>query len=215
MAKKNTNKGSVKDMEMEGREVRKDEDSEAIEAAGSELEAVTDEGASMEASQEAQNAEPEQSELTELTEALEAALAKQEEYLDAAQRVKADFENFRRRNQNVRKEAYDDGARNFATTMLPVLDNMERAIDAAKASTDPALQEGVEMVLRQFWETLEKHGVKAISRLGEKFDPNLENAVIQAAPEDGEPGTVSEVLQKGYQMGDAVLRYAMVKVVPE
>lgn len=212
MAKKNTKKGSEKDMEMADLKVSKDEESEAIEAAGSELEAVTAEGVDMEASQETQNAEPEQGDLTE---ALEAALAKQEEYLDAAQRVKADFENFRRRNQNVRKEAYDDGARNFATTMLPVLDNMERAIDAARASTDPALQEGVEMVLRQFWETLEKHGVKVINRLGEKFDPNLENAVIQAAPEDGDPGTVSEVLQKGYQMGDAVLRYAMVKVVPE
>lgn len=212
MAKKNTNKGSEKDMEMADLKVNKDEDCEAIEAAGSELEAVTAEGASTEASQETQSAEPEQSELAV---ALEAALAKQEEYLDAAQRVKADFENFRRRNQNVRKEAYDDGARNFAATMLPVLDNMERAIEAARASTDPALQEGVEMVLRQFWETLEKHGVTVINRLGEKFDPNLENAVIQAAPEDGEPGTVSEVLQKGYQMGDVVLRYAMVKVVPE
>lgn len=130
-----------------------------------------------------------------------------------AQRVQADFENFRRRNQNVRKEAFDDGARAFATTLLPVIDNLERAI-AASGEGD-SLRSGVEMVLRQMCEAFEKRGITPISRKGEKFDPNLENAVMQGAPEDGEPGTVCEVLLKGYQMEGAVLRHAMVKVVPE
>ena len=150
-----------------------------------------------------------------LKEALQAAEAKQEEYLNMAQRVQADFDNFRRRNQNVRKEAYDDGAGSFAAAMLPVLDNMERAIGAAQDSADPSLREGIEMVHRQFCEVFAKHGIAVIDRIGEKFDPNLENAVMQAAPGEGEPGTVSEVLQKGYQMGNTVLRHAMVKVVPE
>ena len=156
-----------------------------------------------------------QGELAQLAIELDAAKAKQEEYLNMAQRVQADFENFRRRNQGVRKEAYDDGAANFATNMLPVLDNLERAIDAAKDSLDPSLREGVEMVYRQFCEVFAKQGITPIDRAGEKFDPNLENAVMQAAPEDGEPGSVAEVLQKGYQMGNMVLRHAMVKVVPE
>jgi molecular chaperone GrpE len=64
-------------------------------------------------------------------------------------------------------------------------------------------------------EVYQKLEVSPINRLGEKFDPNLENAILQGAPEDGEPGTVCQVLQKGYRMGDKVLRHAMVKVVPE
>ena len=142
---------------------------------------------------------------------------KRDEYLAMAQRVQADFENFRRRNQNVRKEAFDDGARAFATTLLPVIDNLERAITAAgkNAGEGDSLKSGVEMVLRQMCEAFEKRGITPISRQGEKFDPNLENAVMQGAPEDGEPGTVCEVLLKGYQMEGTVLRHAMVKVVPE
>ena len=148
-------------------------------------------------------------------EELAAAIAKQEEYLNMAQRVQADFENFRRRNQNVRKEAFDEGACAFAATLLPVIDNMERAIAAAQNSTDESLRSGVEMVHRQRCEAFEKRGITVIDRKGEKFDPNLENAVMQGAPEDGEPGTVCEVFQKGYQLEGKVLRHAMVKVVPE
>ena len=152
---------------------------------------------------------------TNLADELAAAVAKQEEYLNMAQRVQADFDNFRRRNQNVRKEAFDEGARAFATTLLPVIDNLERAIAAAQNSTDESLHSGVEMVYRQLCEAFEKRGITTIDRKGEKFDPNLENAVMQGAPEDGEPGTVCEVFQKGYQMEGMVLRHAMVKVVPE
>lgn len=151
---------------------------------------------------------------TEQEQALAAALAKQEEYLNMAQRVQADFENFRRRNQNVRKEAYDDGTRSFAATLLPVLDNLERAIAAAQQSPDESLKSGVEMVYRQLCEAFEKRGIKTIDRKGEKFDPALENAVMQGTPEDGEPGTVCEVFQKGYELEGMVLRHAMVKVVP-
>ena len=148
-------------------------------------------------------------------EELAAAVAKQEEYLNMAQRVQADFDNFRRRNQNVRKEAFDEGARAFAVTLLPVIDNLERAIAAAQNSSDESLRSGVEMVYRQLCEAFEKRGITAIDRKGEKFDPNLENAVMQGTPEDGEPGTVCEVFQKGYQLEGMILRHAMVKVVPE
>ncbi|MEA4998093.1 MAG: nucleotide exchange factor GrpE [Candidatus Limiplasma sp.] len=151
----------------------------------------------------------------ELGDALAAANAKAEEYLTLAQRVQADFDNYRRRNQSARSEAFEDGARAFVTTLLPVLDNLERALSAANESPDTALKEGVEMVLRQLVEAFQKRGVAPIDRKGEKFDPNLENAVLQGAPEDGEPGTVCEVFQKGYQMGGTVLRHAMVKVVPD
>ena len=140
---------------------------------------------------------------------------KLEEYLGIAQRARADFENFRRRNENVRKDAFDDGTRTFATTLLPVVDNLERAILAAADSPDEALRSGVEMVYRQLCEAFEKRGIQSIDRLGQPFDPKLENAVMQGEPDEGEPGTVCAVLQKGYQLDGVVLRHAMVKVVPE
>ncbi len=146
---------------------------------------------------------------------LKAALAKVDEYLNMAQRVQADFENFRRRNESVRSESFAEGKREAASAMLPVLDNLERAAAAAENSADEALRSGVELVLKQMTDIYTKMDVKPIDRLGEKFDPNLENAILQGTAEEGEPGTVCQVLQKGYMIGDKVLRHAMVKVVPE
>ena len=158
--------------------------------------------------QEAQPAAPTQEEL-------DAAQAQAEEYLTLAQRVQADFDNFRRRNESVRADAYNEGIRSLAAVLLPVMDNLERAVDAAKDSPDAQLREGVGLVLRQLSEVFQKQGITPIERLGEKFDPNLENALMQGTAEDGEPGTVCQVFQKGYQLGKYVLRHAMVKVVPD
>ncbi len=144
---------------------------------------------------------------------LEKAQAQAEEYLNMAQRVQADFENYRRRTKATRAEAFEDGAREVIKQLLPVVDNLERAI--AQETADEALATGVKMVYRQLMDTLEKRGVSVIDRAGEKFDPNLENAVMQGTSEEGEPGTVCAVLQKGYRLGDTVIRHAMVKVVAE
>ena len=144
---------------------------------------------------------------------LEASRQKAEEYLNLAQRVQADFDNFRKRNQSVRADAYEEGGRDVIASLLPVIDNLERAVGIE--TTDDKLHTGVEMVLKQLNDLMEKRGVTVIDRQGEPFDPNLENAVIQGTPEDGEKGTVCQVLQKGYKMGNYVLRTAMVKVVPE
>ena len=186
---------------------------QALDPTASEMEAVNDEGATEPAldAQEAQ-AEPK---CDEAAEKLAAAQAKADEYLALAQRVQADFENFRRRNKDVRHDAFEDGARAFATTLLPVLDNMERALSASAESPDKSLRDGVEMVNRQLTDAFTKRGITPIDRKGEKFDPNMENAVMQGTAEDGEPGTVCEVLQKGYQLDGVVLRHAMVKVVPD
>ena len=159
--------------------------------------------------------EAEEAETDPAQKALDEANAKAAEYLALAQRVQADFENFRRRNENVRADAYADGRKDTAALMLNVLDNLERAVDAAAGSPDEALKNGVEMVLKLMTDAYAKMGVKPIDRLGEKFDPNLENAILQGTEDEGEPGTVCQVLQKGYLIGDRVLRHAMVKVVPE
>ena len=146
---------------------------------------------------------------------LEQAKARADEYLAMAQRIQADFENYRKRNESVRADAYADGRKDVAALMLPVLDNLERAVAAAAGSQDEALKNGMELVLKQMADIYQKLDVTTIERTGEKFDPNLENAVLQGTPEEGEPGTVCQVLQKGYRMGDRILRHAMVKVVPE
>ena len=165
----------------------------------------------------AEGEKPEESlqaeEIAQENDALKAAQAQAEEYLNLAQRVQADFENFRRRTKAVRAEAFEDGARELVKQLLPVVDNLERAI--AQESSDENLLTGVKLVYKQLTEALVKRGVTVIDRLGEKFDPNLENAVMQGTEDEGEPGTVCAVLQKGYRMGDFVLRHAMVKVVPE
>lgn len=163
---------------------------------------------------EAQDEETVCGDLADLQKQLAEAAAQREEYLNLAQRVQADFDNYRRRNNAARAESYDEGARAFATTLLPVIDNLERALQASGEDA-PAMKEGVQMVLKQMLEAFQKRGITPIDRLGEPFDPTLENAVMQGTPEEGAPGTVCQVLQKGYQMDKFVLRHAMVKVVPQ
>ena len=178
-------------------------------AAEAENPEMTQEETPVEEMQEAQETEaPDQEES-----ALEKAQAQAEEYLNMAQRVQADFENYRRRTKATRAEAYEDGAREVIKQLLPVVDNLERAV--AQETADENLMTGVKMVYRQLMDTLEKRGVSVIDRPGEKFDPNLENAVMQGTSDEGEPGTVCAVLQKGYKLGETVIRHAMVKVVAE
>ena len=160
-------------------------------------------------------AEPEPEEENPLQKELDEAKAKTAEYLAMAQRVQADFENYRKRNESVRADAYAEGRKDVAAVMLPVLDNLERAVSAASMGAEDALKSGMELVLKQMIDVYQKLDVTPIDRQGEKFDPNLENAVLQGTGEEGEPGTVCQVLQKGYRMGDRILRHAMVKVVPE
>ena len=98
-----------------------------------------------------------------------------------------------------------------AEKLLPVVDNLERALSAA--GEESALRSGVELVLRQTKDALAKMGVEEIDPLGQPFDAELHNAVMQGSAEEGEPGTVCMVLQKGYKLGTRVIRHAMVKVV--
>lgn len=162
-----------------------------------------------EAAQEAQNTELD---AAALAAELEKTKAQCDEYLDLAQRKQAEFANYRRRTEGVRQEAFDDGRRDAIDKLLPVIDNIERALSAA-GDEESGLKTGVEMVLRQTKETFAKMGVEEIDPLGQPFDAELHNAVMQGGAEEGEPGTVCMVLQKGYRLGGRVIRHAMVKVV--
>ena len=152
--------------------------------------------------------------VAELQAALETAAAQRDDYLDKLQRTQADFQNLKRRNATARTDGYDDGQREAIAAMLPTIDNLERALAAAEEQGESgAFIDGVKMPLRSMNEALGKLGLEEIPALGEMFDPDVHNAVMRA--EEGEPGTVLEVYQKGYRVKNRVIRYAMVKVAAE
>lgn len=155
--------------------------------------------------------------LTQENEALKAELenAKNEtlKVKDSWLRCAADFENFKKRNQETRINAYKDGKIDVIKKILVVGDNLDRAV---KMDLDEKTIEGLKLTLRQFTETLESEGVTAIDPTGEPFDPNTQEAVMQVPPMDGDvPGTVKQVFLKGYKLGDKVIRYAQVVVIGE
>ncbi|MCL1795954.1 MAG: nucleotide exchange factor GrpE [Clostridia bacterium] len=143
--------------------------------------------------------------------AIAALEAQRDEYLNMAQRIQAEFENYRRRTNAARSEAWEEGARETVALFLPVIDNIERAL-SAEADKTP-LRDGLELIYRQILGVLEKRGVTEINRLGEPFNPELESAMMQADVSEGVPGEVCEVLQKGYRTQTRVIRHAMVRVV--
>ena len=143
--------------------------------------------------------------------ALEIAVKQRDEYLDSLRRAQADFQNFKRRNQTARSDGYEEGSREAIAAILPTIDNLERAIDAAeKAGADAGIIDGVKMTLNMLLESLKRFGFEEVPALGEEFDPELHNAVMREAGD--EPGKILEVFQKGYRVKDKIVRYAMVKV---
>ena len=134
-----------------------------------------------------------------------------EEYLQLLQRVQADFDNFRRRTTREREDMSKYCSMRLVTNLLPVLDNFERAL-AAGGNDIKQFMEGMELVYRQLKDTLLKEGVKAMEPVGQEFDPNFHEAVMQAASEEHADNTVMEEFQKGYLLSERVIRPAMVKV---
>ena len=165
---------------------------------------------------EAQQAAESQGEATieQWQAALETAVAQRDEYLDSLRRTQADFQNFKRRNQTARADGYEDGVREAIAAMLPSIDNLERALDAAdKAGVNDGLTDGVRMTLGSLLDGLKRFGFEEVPSLGEQFDPEKHNAVMREAGD--EPGKILEVFQKGYRVKDKIIRYAMVKVCAE
>jgi len=139
-----------------------------------------------------------------------------DEYLELAQRTKADFENFRKR---MTAEVQAAGARGKAEAIrdvVPVLDDLERAIQAAgldpEGDSEDGLAHGVLLVFRSLRDSLTRSGVEAVDPSGEKFDPNAHEALSTVAADGVEPGVVVEVVQKGYLLGEQLIRPARVVV---
>ena len=135
-----------------------------------------------------------------------------DDYLALAQRTQADFENYRKRVARVAATARDRGVGSLAKELLPALDNLDRALEAA-AEDDPLLQ-GVRLVRTELKAALARAGIESFCPLGEQFDPSLHEAVATAAqaPGGAASGTVVEVYQDGYRLGEGILRPARVVV---
>ena len=144
-------------------------------------------------------------------EAEKEALEKEKAALsDKYLRICAEYDNFRRRSQKEKDNLYGEIRANTVQQFLPVYDNLERALK--QGTEDEAYRKGVEMIMTQFESTLEKLGVKKIESLGKTFDPNLHNAVMHVDDESMGENTIVDVFQEGFQLGDKVIRFAMVKV---
>ncbi len=146
---------------------------------------------------------------------LQAALAEAQE---AIARRQADFENYRKRVDRERGEAHSRVVAEAARKLLPVVDNLARALDAERSVETSESKEfkhflhGVELISKQLNDVLESFGVQPIASVGERFDPHVHEAVVTEASDEYEPDTVMEELARGYRIGERLLRPAMVKV---
>ncbi len=138
---------------------------------------------------------------------------KAREYLADLQRLKAEFENYKRRTERERIERANRASLDLIKKLIPVMDDLDRAVIAASQDEAAAkFTEGLELVRLHFTKALADEGVTEIEAYGEPFDPNLHEAIMQEASEEHEDEHVIEVLRKGYALGDMVIRPAMVKI---
>jgi molecular chaperone GrpE len=145
--------------------------------------------------------------------ALEASEAKASEYLDGWQRSMAEFTNYRKRQERERELARFETVGRVAKRYLPVVDDLERALNKRPTSGEGAAwSEGIELIYRKLMNILDAEGVTLIDAQNQMFDPNLHEAVVQTESDEHESGQIIEVLQPGYKMGERVLRPAMVRI---
>jgi len=129
---------------------------------------------------------------------------------DAHLRLAAEFDNFRKRTVKEKEASYGNGKADAVAKMLPVYDNLERALN--QPTEDAAYKKGVELTMTELVKILNGLGVEIFGNVGDTFDPNLHNAVMHIDDESMEENTISQVFQKGFKIGDKVVRFAMVQV---
>jgi molecular chaperone GrpE len=129
---------------------------------------------------------------------------------DAHLRLAAEYDNFRKRTIKEKEASYGNGKADAVAKMLPVYDNLERALN--QETTDAAFKKGVEMTMAELVKIFTALGVEIFGNVGDQFDPNLHNAVMHIENEDMDENSISAVFQKGFKIGDKVVRFAMVQV---
>lgn len=148
-----------------------------------------------------------------LSQEIEALQQAADENLNKALRASAELENMRKRTSRDIENAHKYALEKFVTELLPIIDSMELGITATDSADDIAgLRQGLDLTLKMFGDTLEKFGVRVVDPQGEKFNPELHEAVSMQEYEDAEPGTVISVIQKGYELNGRLVRPAMVMV---
>ncbi len=144
----------------------------------------------------------------------EALKEKVEELEDRVKRQMAEFENFRKRSEREKTAMFETGAKSVIEKILPVVDNFERGLATVpEQEKDSPFAEGMEMIYKQLISELEKMEVKPIPAVGEEFNPDFHNAVMQVESDEYESGVIAQELQKGYTYRDSVVRHSMVAVV--
>jgi len=153
-------------------------------------------------------------EIEELKNKLKQKEEEANEYLEMAQRLKAEFENYRRRTEKEKADLIEYGKEQVILDILPVIDNFERALETQYDDNgeNASFKEGINLIYRQFKGILEKMGVKEIESLGQMFDPYKHHAVMQEEAEGKKENEIIEVFQKGYMFNNKVIRPSMVKV---
>jgi molecular chaperone GrpE len=149
-------------------------------------------------------------EVKEKNEKIEEMDAEIDDLLSRLQRLQADFVNYRKRSQREKAEMSDRGKIELCSSLLPVLDNFERALKSEDSESE--FYKGVKMIYNQLLKTFSKQGIEEILAEGEEFNPEYHEAIMRVESEEFEEGTVVEVVQKGFSLDDRVIRPAMVKV---
>lgn len=147
--------------------------------------------------------------VSELEKALEAKEKELDEQNDKYMRMMAEYDNFRKRSAKEKEGTYSDAYADALNSILPIIDNLERAVGVTEAD---GVLKGLEMTLKGAADALEKMGVEAFGAEGDQFDPNIHNAVMMVESEERKEGEIVSVFQKGYRKGDKMIRYAMVTV---
>ncbi len=129
---------------------------------------------------------------------------------DSYLRLAADYDNFRKRTAKEKVQLYASGKADAVEKLLPVYDNLERAMN--QPTEDAAYKKGVEMTMTQLVSILNGLGVEIFGQVGDTFDPNIHNAVMHTEDENAEENTITQVFQKGFKMGEKIVRFAMVQV---
>jgi molecular chaperone GrpE len=143
----------------------------------------------------------------------EAVVAERDKYLEIAKRTRAEFENYQKRASRDAETERKYAAKPLLGDLLPVIDNLDRALASAKGKPDPTgIVQGIEIVRKQLSDALDRHGVAVIDPMGEMFDPNQHEAILQQPSPGAAPMTVLHVAQVGYKLHDRVIRPAHVVV---
>lgn len=209
-----------KEEELKEQKAAECEVKEEVEAVGEEVKETQNEGDTQTQGEEKQGEEKQGEEnpqdnqadpFEELQKKYDEKQKEAEDYLNMLRRTMADFDNFRKRTAKEKESLFDEGFSEAIKTLLPVLDNLERA-EQNSSEKDGSLYEGVKMVLKIFRDLLEKSGVKEIEAEGVKFDPNYHNAILHVEDESVGENIIVEVFQKGFIYKGKVIRHSLVKV---